>query len=208
LRSNGFNENYSIENAPQTPGGFYAVPYLPDGYALRYDYNLPARLEFVVSDNGEILSLSSGTIDYEPVGTYGIRSAEEAFQLVLASSEVIQIGVFESVRSGNIPNESYWGRSYPDNQPLTIYGQPISYLSVETSQPPFLSIDSYRLTGNTDGLETIGPDALVEATGQFTTENGIRTFQVETSDFRREGISSSECSTRCSSRSHDLRRKS
>lgn len=179
LGMHGFEDEYFIEQAPQISGNFYAIPYLPDGHALRYDHNLPARMEFVVTDNGEILSVTSAKIDYVQIGSYGIRSAEEVFQEVLNSSEVMQNGVLESVRDGGILNERFWERSYPDDQTITIYGQPISYPAVEAGQPPFISIDSYRVKGNTEGMETLKPDTLVEATGQFTTENGIRTFKVE-----------------------------
>ena len=180
MKAHGMDFEYQIENAHQLPGAFYVVPLTPDGLPVRYDYNMPSRFEFTVNNDGQIVLMSSYRVDYGLVDTYGIRTAEEAFQQVLGSSNVMQNGVLEITYSGGILNEYFWQRAYPDNQTVTIYGQPIAYPAAETDASPFVSIGQYTATGNISGIENIDSSNYVEAIGQFTTENGIRIFNVET----------------------------
>lgn len=176
LESRGFDFAYQIEKDDGTPGLYYVIRLTPDGHAIRFDYNMPSRLQMTLGSEGQVMSVDSSQIDFEIVGTYGIRSAAEAFQQVLENAEVIQNGVLESSRSGGMLNESYWERSYPDDQTVTIYGRVTSFDPVDPAKPPFVSINSYTATGNTPPASD---DQLVEATGQFHTENGIRIFNVE-----------------------------
>ena len=176
LKSHGFDFEYQVENESGLPGVYDVLPLTIEGHAIRFDHNMPARLQFTLGSGGRVISLDSSQIDYESVGAYGIRSAEEAFQMVLGNAETIQNGVLESSRSGGVLNESYWDRSYPDNQTVTIYGRVISFPSVEPGKLPFVAIEQHTVTGNTPPASG---DQLIAATGQFHTEDGIRTFQVE-----------------------------
>jgi len=176
LSARGFDFDYQIEKDEGIPGLYYAILLMPDGHPIHFDYNMPSRLQMTLGKDGQIISVDSSQIDYEMVGTYGVRSAEEAFQQVLGNPEVIQNGVLESSRSGGMLNESYWERSYPDDKTITIYGRVTSFDPVDPAKPPFVSINSYTATGNTP---TASGDQLVEATGQFHTANGMRSFEVE-----------------------------
>src|SRR5574339_650096 len=176
LKSHGFEFDYQIQKEDSVPGQYYVIRLTPDGRAIRFDYNMPSRLGITLGSDRQVIYLDSSQIDYEVVGVYGIRSAEEAFQQVLGNAEVIQNGVVESGRSGGVWNESYWERSYPDDQTVTIYGRVTIFDSLDPSRPPFVAINSYTATGNTPPASN---DQLIEATGQFHTRNGIRTFHVE-----------------------------
>jgi LysM repeat protein len=176
LKSRGFDFEYQVENESGLPGVYDVLPLTPDAHTIRFDHNMPARLQFTLGSGGQVISLDSSQIDYESVGAYGIRSAEEAFQLLLGNAETTQNGVLESSRSGGVLNESYWERSYPDGQTVTIYGRITSFPSVEPGKPPFVAIDQHTVTGNTPPASD---DQIIAATGQFHTEDGIRTFQVE-----------------------------
>lgn len=180
MKAHGMDFEYQIENAHQIPGAFYVVPLTPDGLSIRYEYNMPARFEFTVDDNGQVVLMSSNRVDYDSVGNYGIRPATEAFQQVLDTSNAIQNGVLEIMYSGGILNESFWQRTYPENQTVTIYGQPISYPAAEPGRSPFVSIGQYTAAGNVGGIENIDSSNYIEATGQFTMENGAPIFNVET----------------------------
>jgi LysM repeat protein len=176
LKSHGFDFEYQIEKEYRTNGEYYVIPLTADGHTIRFDYDLPARLQVIVGSNGQVIFVESNRINDEPVGTYDLITAAEAFQKLLNASETAQNGVVENTQSGGILNESIWNRSYPDTQTVTLYGRVTAFDSVESGQPPFVSIESYTATGNTPP----GSDQLIEATGQFHTENGIRKFNVET----------------------------
>jgi len=175
LQSHGFDFSYEIQAAPQIINDFYLVPLSPDNYPIRYDYLMPARLEVKLDSQGQIIFAQANLIEMQPIGSYGIISADEAFQKTLENGLV---GIQEGSRSGGFLQEQYWQRSYPENEPITIYGRVKSFPATETGQPPFISIGDFPVTGNTSGLENVGND-IVAAHGQFQVENGIHVFYVE-----------------------------
>jgi LysM repeat protein len=176
LTAHGFNFEYQLEKEEGMPGTYYVLPLTPDGHTIRFDYNMPSRLQITIGTDGQVLSLDSSQMDYETVGTYGIRSAQEAFELVLGSANEIQAGVLETSRSGGMLNEEYWERSYPENQTVTLYGRLTSFVSVDPGKPAFTAINNHTATGN---IPAASPEQRIEATGQFYTENGVRKFNVE-----------------------------
>jgi LysM repeat protein len=181
LKSHGFEFKYQVEIARQSPGMFFVLPLTPDGLTIRHDYNMPARIEFTIGENQQVIRVSSYQVSYENSGgTYGIRSAEEAFQQVLDQSDRIQNGVLEIARSTGESNAGYWSRGYPDNQMITIFGQPTYYPAAVPGTAPFVSIGQWVVTGNIGGLENVDRATYVGATGQFITESGVRKFNVDT----------------------------
>ncbi len=156
MKSHGLDIPYQVEHAHLNPGMFYVLPLTPDGLTIRYDHNLPQRLEFTVDENQQVIRVSSYQIRFDTVeGTYSIRTAEEAFQQVLAQSDTIHNGVLEIVRSAGISDAGFWSRTYPENETITIYGPPTSYPATEPSGTPFLSIGQFTAIGNTSGIENI-----------------------------------------------------
>jgi len=176
LKSHGFDFAYRVENAPQIVNSYYVVSLSPDGLPLRFDYMLPVRLEIKLDRSGQVIFMQSNQINYQQVGTFGIRTAEDAWQKVLSDNG--GPGMQESMRSGGMLEEYYWQRAYPDNQPITIYGRAMYYPSAAAGGMPFVSIGDYTATGNISGMDTLEANALVKASGQFSTENGIRRFNV------------------------------
>ncbi len=179
MKSHGLSFQYKIENPQITPGMFYVLPLTPDGLPVYHDYNIPARLEFTIDQNGQVVRMSSDQVGYEPTGTYSIRTAEEAFQQILDQSDVIQNGILEIIRSGNESDFGFWSRTYPENETITIFGQPAYYSAAQAGQPPYLGIGQFTASGNTAGLESADSSNYVEATGQFITENGIPKFNID-----------------------------
>jgi len=179
MKSHGLNFEYKLENPQINPGMYYVLPLTPDGMPVYHNYNIPERLEFTVDENEQVILMTSYQIKYEIAGAYGLRTAEEAFQQVLDQSNMIQNGVLEIVRSAGISNAGFWSRSYPDNETITIYAQPTSYPAAEPDGAPFISIGQYTAIGNISGIESVDSSTYIEATGQFSTENGIRKFIVD-----------------------------
>jgi LysM repeat protein len=179
LKSHGLNFQYKIENPHINPGMYYVLPLSPDGLPVYHDYDMPVRMEFTLDHNGQLIRISSYQIDYETTGTYGIRTADEAFQQILDQSNGMENGVLEIMRSAGTSETGFWSRTYPDNESITIFGQPAIYPAAQPGQPPYLGIGSYTVSGNTSGLESADPAKYVEATGQFITDNGIRRFKID-----------------------------
>ncbi|HET6822837.1 MAG TPA: LysM peptidoglycan-binding domain-containing protein [Anaerolineales bacterium] len=179
MKAHGLDIPYQVERASLNPGMFYVMPLTPDGLTVRYDHNMPQRFEFTLDQNHQVTRVISYQIGFDPMeGTYDIRTAEEAFQQVLAQSDMIQNGVLESMRSTGSSETEFWSRSYPDNQTLTIYGLPLSYPAAEPGGAPFIAIGSFTAAGNSERIEDVDSSTYIEATGQFTVENGIRVFNV------------------------------
>jgi LysM repeat protein len=180
MKSHGLDFPYQIELARRDPGMYYVLPLTPEGFTIRHDYNMPQRLEVTIDANEQVIRMTSYQIGYEAVeGTYGIRTAEEAFQQVLDQSSMIHNGVLEMIRSTGESNTAFWSRAYPDHQTITIFGQPTFYPAAVAGTSPFLSIGQWPVTGNISAIENIDATTFVEATGQFVTDNGIRKFNVD-----------------------------
>lgn len=175
MGSHGFNFAYSIEPAPQVHGEYYVVPLL-DGQALRYDYTLPAGLDITLDGDAQVISVNGSLPNTQAIGTYGIRSAEEAFQKVIGNAEA---GTQESMRSGGMLNVQIWQREYPDGAEVTIYGQVRFFSSAEVGGMPLVTLDDRVVTGNITGLESAEEGADIEASGRFSTRDGIRIFEVD-----------------------------
>ncbi len=175
LKSHGFDFEYQIEHAPQIYGEYYVVPQL-DGLPLRYDYLMPARLDILLDDSGQVLSVYGALLNTDKVGAYGIRTAEEAFQQILNNA---QVGVEQGMRSAGMLDEKVWFRQYPDNQAVILYDQVSVLAAAESGQSPLITVNDQVVTGNTAGLEALQEGVFVEASGQFVTENSIRTFRVD-----------------------------
>jgi LysM repeat protein len=179
LKSHELDFAYQLVDPRINPGLFYILPFSPDSLPVYHDYNIPARLEVTIDESGQVILLTSYQVAFEETGTYGIRTVEEAFQQVLGQSNVMQNGILEIVRSAGQSETGFWARAYPDNQVLTLFGQPTFYSPAQPGGAPFVGIGQFTATGNTTGIESVDRTTYIEATGQFILENGIRKFNVE-----------------------------
>jgi hypothetical protein len=180
LKAHGFDFDYQLEVANgMGDGWFYIVPLPLEGRPIRSDFGQVYGMSVQVSPDGQVVGLNVNllNLDAQPVGQFGIISAEEAWQKVIDPNNTL--GVLESVRSAPSGGPQMWVRVYPDNETVTIYGNVSTNPSVEAGKPPFITLDIYTLTGSTTGLEDVGRDVVVEASGQFVDEGGIRKFRVD-----------------------------
>jgi LysM repeat protein len=180
LQARGFNFQVSIVLSDSFEG-YIVRPLAPDSIPIQYEsYTYPA-IHVTLDENGEVLSLDASLINYDtaPLGEYEISNAQEAFEKVLDDYAVI--GKMEWVHSsGKMPQD--WYRSYPDNQPVTIYGNITKYPAADPSRSALVLIDGVPVIGNIDGLESLDHYTFIKATGQYDIENDIRKFNVEAWD--------------------------
>jgi LysM repeat protein len=177
LTTRGFDFPFKI-TPTEFFGGYSLEPLTADGLTIQYEsFTFPPML-IKLDENGEVFSLDATLVDYDsvPVGAFGIIPAQEALDNLLNDNE--QGGKREFFHSAQNKLPKMWYRAYPDNQTVTIYGYVSSNLSVDSSKPPFITIDGVPAIGNVSGIQQLERSTLIEATGQYRVENGLRQFEV------------------------------
>ena len=184
LSSHGFDFSYTIEKSSYY-GGYILQQLTPDGVPVQNENFYQPPMRITLDENGNVLSLSAMMTKYDPapIGDFGIISSDEALQNLL--DDTLPGGKIETSHSG--PDFDYtlpqiWYKDEPDNQTVTIFGNIAYSKAVEADTPGIVFINNVPLTGNTTGLDTLDNYAFIEATGQFITENGVRTFHADTWD--------------------------
>lgn len=173
MTSHGFDFPYTVEPSGLYQG-YYVQAITPDGLPIHHEFFAQNGLLFKL-DGDQVIFVSGNLLKYDLLGTYGIKSAQEAFQQVLASKDYS--GMIEGVHS-SLPAPQIWRRDYPTEQTVTIYGFMRAVQSVN-SPDLRVSIDDFAAKGNLAGAEKLGKLMLVKATGQFVLENGSKVFKVE-----------------------------
>ena len=170
---NGFNFPYSVEYN-EAFGSYFANAINPDG-AIIVNESMPsygARFHF---DEQGIVAVEFSLLSFESVGAYGILSAEQALQIALsASSQRMQMGLMSVSVTPQI-----WYREYPFDETITYWGYMTSLPSAEGAEQ-LVTIDGYTATGNIADMPANIQFVFVQVTGQFHSENGAKTFAVDT----------------------------
>ena len=175
LKAHGFNFKYKIDSTDMW-GKYYIMPLTPDGFAVHQEDLRPSGLMITLDDSGLVASVQANLVDYQPVGTYPIRTAQEAWKILLDSG--IQAGKLEWSSSPSGPSRE-WLRTYPLNQTETIYSYVSSLPSSEAGKAPLIMVGLYTASGNVTGLDQLPANSFVEATGQFVEDGGITKFKVD-----------------------------
>jgi LysM repeat protein len=182
MQSHNFNFLYRIVRS-ELYQGFYVQALTPDGLSIHHEFFEQDGLLFHLNDT-QIVYISASLPRYDQVGIYEIKSAEEAFQQVVADMDFN--GMIGGVHSSGKPPQT-WKRSYPVNETVTVYGF-MNVMQSVSGQPSLVSIDSFLAKGNLAGAETLEKLTLVKATGQFILEDGERVFNVESWEvFKQDG---------------------
>lgn len=170
MQTAGFDMDYKVTFS-ESRASYYALPLSADGFPLRYPHFDAVGFQFNFNEEG-IAFVDATLPQYEHVGNYGIISAEEALQKLLAPDP--KYGTLEGFISplGLIQE---WIRAYPSDQTVTIYGQLNSTPSLEGGDP-IVTLYGVTAIGNIGGIDESMADTLVEATGRFHTENGVDFF--------------------------------
>lgn len=187
LKSHSFNFEYKIDSTDMW-GKYYVTPLTPDGIAVHFEDLHPSGLLITLDGSGQVASVQANLVNYQPAGTYGIRTAEDAWKILLDPDA--QSGKLEWMDSPSGPSRA-WQRTYPLNQTQTIYSYVYSYPSVDTGKATLILVGLYTATGNVAGLNQVPANTLVEATGQFVADGGITKFDLaswKVSGLTEEGI--------------------
>lgn len=173
MQEYGFDMDYTISYSSQY-GAYFALPLSPDGFPMRFPHFAASGFQFAFDQDG-IVFVDATLLAYEAVGSYGILSAEEALQKLLAPDP--KYGTLEGFTS---PSSSYpaWSREYSQDETITLYGYMNSLPSAEGGDP-LISLDGYTVTGNTSGIPADMADAFVEATGHFYNQGNTDFFALD-----------------------------
>ncbi|HLO13699.1 MAG TPA: LysM peptidoglycan-binding domain-containing protein, partial [Anaerolineales bacterium] len=180
LQARGFDFPFSI-SLSDFFDAYLVKPLAPDSIPMQYESFTQPVMSVMLDENGEVLRVDATLIDYDaaPVGEYDIISAQEAFEKVRDDNALV--GKMEFMHSpSKWPHD--WYRSYPDNQPITVYGHLSTYPAADPGKPALVLIDGVLAIGNINGLESLDHYSFIKATGQYVVENGIRKFNVESWD--------------------------
>jgi len=172
LRSHNFSFPYRVEPS-ELYQGFYAQAITPDGSPIHHEFFTQNGMLFRLNET-KVVSVSGSFLWIDEAGTYEIKSAQEAFEQVLASTDFN--GMIEGTHAST-KRPQVWKRDYPLNQTVTLYGWLHTMQSVN-GQEMLVSIDGFPARGNFVDAEKLGKITLVKATGQFTLENENKVFNV------------------------------
>jgi hypothetical protein len=158
------------------------IPVTANGQAIFYGSIQTQGLSVAISPDGQILQMQANLLSKEgqTLGKFALLSAEEAWQKFL--DPTTSLGTIENTGSGQTLNAQSWNRTYPENQPMTLYCGTTVYPAIEPGLPPLVTCDDFVLSGNLaelDKLDSSSGNTFIAAQGQFKTDAGIRTFQVE-----------------------------
>lgn len=178
LTQYGFNFPYQITGSGSN-GSYNLQQLSPDGMPMMFDTSSMQVSRITLGKDGEVAYAEFYLMNYDPTpfGSYGIISAEEAFDALLTDTS--QIGYTESGYGPATEPPQQWYREYPDNLSVTLSASLTKYAAAEAGQPPLFFLDGIQAIGETAALESLNTYRFVVVTGQFVTENGVRKFSVQ-----------------------------
>jgi hypothetical protein len=179
LKVHGFDAPFSLSNS-ELYGAYTLRQISPDGLPMQYEFYSPPVMQVQLDENGEVLVLRASPIEYDPnpLGAYGIITAEEALQKLLDDN--VTAGKIESVHAGGGVSPQTWYREYPEKQTITLRGYITVKHPIDPGKPPLILMDgATMIIGNTSGMEKLEDNAFTQATGQYIVEDEIRKFEVQ-----------------------------
>ncbi len=152
--------------------GYHLLP-LTDGLPIRNDHFGAVGWLFTFDEHG-IASVNASLTELEDQGSFAIISVQEAFETMLAQPPHGMMLGFHSPP----PPSGGWERVYPYGETVTLVGW-ISSMTPIGEGSPVVTLDSHTVVGATQDLVAEMRNTLVEATGHFEEQDGVRVFVLE-----------------------------
>jgi LysM repeat protein len=177
LQSHGYTFDYRIQWS-ELRGAYLVEPLAPDGMPLRYDFYAQPMMAVYLAPDDTVLRVMVSLVNTsnDPVAKVGIISAEVALSRLLEENRTS--GILEAMHSPMAPLQE-WKRSFPVDQPITLYGFVRSMRPVDAAQPSFVQLDGYPLSGEIRGLDQLSDPSYIAATGRLVQQDGALWFSVE-----------------------------
>jgi hypothetical protein len=172
LASHGFEFEYGLYPA-EGYNGYAALPVQPDGHPLFHEHFRANGLVVNFVD-GQISNVSGRLLETEPVGEFGIISAQDALQRILDGEYVGMVEGTHSINGSLGPWQS-WERDFALDETFTYYGWLSSAPSLEGGAP-LVMLGAYRVRGNVADIPAEQELTFVAATGSL---HGAGEFDLE-----------------------------
>ena len=169
------NFNYQVSE-PLSQTNRVVFTRVVDDYPLLITDNYNPFIQVSFDDVGNIDLMIYRLNNLNPVGTYPLRNAQEAWNLVLdnPNDKRVQYTITspEMLLPLELPN---WSRPYPIGQDVDIYSGIVVYDSAESSGEKLVTAGGFILEGDLDSLIAAkeNPPALTEAQLEYVAEGVI-----------------------------------
>ena len=106
--------------------------------------------EVTVNPQGQVGSAWVNREEYQPIGSYSLITAQQAWDLLLAGEPGDSLRItFYPTQDGN---PQYWGRFYPAGETAHLFGRPTLLASFESGASPNIQLNNLILTGDLSAL--------------------------------------------------------
>jgi hypothetical protein len=170
---------YQIEEPPYAPPpGGVVFQQLLDDMAIHFSGFSGPQIAVQVDAEGKVRTVDGYRINYQPIGNYKIRTAEEAWDKAI--SPELPMGVeLNMLSQTHFPG--FWQRMYPMGQRVEFFGYLEILKPMEAGGTAQLFLENVPLRGNVQGMAQLGDATqVIQAWGQFQQgETGERVFEVE-----------------------------
>jgi hypothetical protein len=131
-----------------------------------------------VTTQGQVGAATIYPLDLQPIGTYPVLSAQEAWQLLATGSAAER--VWSSIYPTGDLNPKFWGRDYPAGQIAQLFGAPLVLIPAEPGGNPRLTLNNLVLAGDLTSLtEYLQANmGFVHVWGEVQEADGMRSLQV------------------------------
>ncbi len=167
---------FYIEPCPVQEISLVCLGYLVEGYPVHTasavgDFFSPfpniAILAFVIP-NGQTLFLAYWPLELKPGLHYPIRSAQEAWEVLLRPDIADRLALYSLYITGPgepdpMPTPNRWRPQYHPGQHIDVYGVPEIYEPVEHTGLPVIEINSMRVQGSADDLREMGQQKVIQS---------------------------------------------
>ncbi len=172
------NYEYRAEAQADTTGAARFVQTL-GGNPVRFPPFDQPMIKVQLDDQGQVIQVDSSLVDFEPLGSYPVISAQEAWEKLLSPGTQSGLETYEI--SGRSDAVQIWQREYPLDQQVELFGYAQSYPALDPNTLPLIFLHDYPVSGNTQGLaEAAASNRFVQAFGHFQEDDqGRRSFQID-----------------------------
>lgn len=165
---------YQAKTQARAPGEVAFIQTL-EGRLVSFPPLDAPKVRVVVNAQFQATQVESNRVDFEPLGSYPVITAQQAWENALSPDTRSGLQLYEtSLASSAIQT---WRRAYPLDQDIELFGYARSYAAVDPGASPLIFFNDYPVTGNTQGLvEAAASNRFIQAWGQLQQDAQGRIF--------------------------------
>lgn len=178
LSRNLLGEPFQVISDPSLPETISFIPSL-DGLPVYFGALEPALVQVRLDSSGQVSLVAYQRLSSEPLGTFPIISAEQAWEMIL--TDQAGVGIETSQRYFDPGDQQVWQRTYPNNERVELFATLSALTPLEDGAPPYLLLDNYPLTPDSlEKLQGVASQTYLQVWGTFSgREDGLQILSVE-----------------------------